>query len=117
MLELHSELAETYDRMGRVEDALGHADVLVERGYACMPDPRCRRAEILTRHGRLQEASGMWDAVARDTPEDVWVYNNAGLEYRAIGEHETALSWLTRALQLAVRTGDPEWLPAEESPT
>ncbi len=54
---------------------------------------------------------------ARDTPEDVWVHNNAGLEYRAIGEHETALLWLTRALQLAVRTGDPEWLPAEESPT
>ena len=110
VLELHSELAETYDRLGRVEDALGHADVLVERGYSCAPDPRCRRAEILTRHGRLDEAAAIWDAVARDTPEDVWVYNNAGLEYGAIGEHEAALSWLTRALELAVRTGDPERL-------
>ncbi len=110
VLELHSELAETYDRLGRVEDALRHADVLAEQGYACAPDPRCRRAEILTRHGRLEEAAMIWDAVAQDTPEDVWVYNNAGLEYGAIGEHEAALSWLTRALELAVRTGDPERL-------
>jgi len=110
VLELHCELAETYDRLGRVEDALRHADVLAEQGYACAPDPRCRRAEILTRHGRLHEAAAIWDAVAQDTPEDVWVYNNAGLEYGAIGEHETALSWLTRALELAVRTGDPERL-------
>ncbi len=110
VLELHSELAETYDRLGRVEEALRHADVLVERGYRCQPDPRCRRAEILTRHGRLAEAAPIWEAVAADTPEDVWVYNNAGLEYGAVGEHELALSWLTRALELAVRTGDPERL-------
>ncbi len=110
VLELHSELAETYDRLGRVEDALWHADVLAEQGYACEPDPRCRRAEILTRHGRLEEAAAIWDAVARETPEDVWVYNNAGLEYGAVGEHEAALSWLTQALELAVRTGDPERL-------
>lgn len=110
VLELHSELAETYDRLGRVEDALRHADVLAERGYACMPDPRCRRAEILTRHGRLEEAAAIWDAVACDTPDDVWVFNNAGLEYGAIGEHEIALSWLTGALELALRSGDPERL-------
>lgn len=110
VLELHSELAETYDRLGRVQDALLHADVLAEQGYACAPDPRCRRAEILTRHGRLEEAAAIWDAVARDTPDDVWIYNNAGLEYGAIGEHTTALSWLTRALELAVSTGDPERL-------
>ncbi len=110
VLELHSELAETYDRLGRVEDALRHADVLAEQGYACAPDSRCRRAEILTRHGRLEQAAEIWDAVAQDTPEDVWVYNNAGLEYGAIREHEVALSWLTRALELAVRTGDPERL-------
>ena len=110
VLELHSELADTYDRLGRVEDALRHADALVEHGYRSQPDPRCRRAEILTRHGRLAEAAAIWDAVAEDTPDDVWVYNNAGLEYGAIGEHELALSWLTRALELVVRTGDPERL-------
>lgn len=109
-LELHDELAEAYDRMGRVADALRHADVLVQRGYRSDPDPRCRRAEILTRHGRLQEAAAIWNEVARDTPDDVWLYNNAGLEYGAIGEHELALGWLTKGLELAVRTGDAERL-------
>jgi tetratricopeptide (TPR) repeat protein len=110
VLELHDELAEAYDRSGRVEDALRHADVLVDRGYQSAPDPRCRRAEILTRHGRLQEAAAVWAEVARDTPDDVWLYNNAGLEYGAIGEHEIALGWLTKGLQLVVETGDPERL-------
>ena len=110
VVELHSELADTYHRLGRVEAALRHADKLVELGYRSRPDPRCRRAEILTRHGRLAEAAAIWDAVAADTPDDVWVYNNAGLEYGAIGEHELALSWLSRALELAIRTGDPERL-------
>lgn len=108
--ELHSELADTYDRLGRVEEALRHAGMLVDLGYRSEPDPRCRRAEILTRHGRVAEAAEIWDAVAADTPDDVWVYNNAGLEYGAIGEHELALQWLTRAVELAVRTGDPERL-------
>lgn len=110
VVELHSELVEAYDQLGRVEEALHQADLLVELGYRSQPDPRCRRAEILTRHGRLTEAAATWDAVAADTPDDVWVYNNAGLEYGAIGEHELALGWLTRALELAVRTGDPERL-------
>lgn len=109
-LELHDELAETYDRLGRVEDALRHADVLVEEGYACAPDPRCRRAEILTRHGRLAEAAAIWQQVERDTPDDVWLYNNAGLEYGDVGEHELAVEWLTKGLELAIRTGDPERL-------
>src|SRR3954471_22090851 len=106
VLELHSELVETYDRLGRVEDALRHADVLVERGYRSDPDPRCRRAEILTRHGRLEEAAAIWEEVAGDTPDDVWVYNNAGLEYGAIGEHE-----LARVADAGPRAGDPHRRP------
>jgi hypothetical protein len=51
--------------------------------------------------------------VAADTPEDVWVDNNAGLKYGAVGEHEVALSWLTRGLELGVRTGDPERLEGQ----
>jgi hypothetical protein len=109
-LDLHSDLADVYDRMGRVEEALEQVDVLVERGYRCSPDPRCRRAEILMRHGRVSEAAPIWSEVLQDFPDDVWVFNNAGLEYGAIGEHEVALDWLTRGLELTLRTGDPERL-------
>lgn len=110
LLDLHSELCDQYDLLGRVEDALRHADALVEGGYESRPPPRCRRAEILTRHGRLEEAAELWTMMAAAYPEDVWVVNNAALEYAAIGHHETALDWSTRALELALRTGDPERL-------
>ncbi len=60
-LGLHSELADVYDRLGEVEQALAHADVLVERGYRCRPEPRCRRADILIRHGRVAEAAAIYD--------------------------------------------------------
>jgi tetratricopeptide (TPR) repeat protein len=109
-LDLHSELADVYDRMGRVERALEQVEVLVERGYRCAPDPRCRRAEILMRHGRVSEAAPIWSEVLDEFPDDIWVFNNAGLEYGAIGKHEVALDWLTRGLELALRTGDPERL-------
>ncbi len=39
-----------------------------------------------------------------DTPDDVWLYNNAGLEYAAIDDHEDALTWLTQGLRLAIDT-------------
>jgi tetratricopeptide (TPR) repeat protein len=109
-LDLHSDLADVYDRIGRVDEALEHVDVLVERRYRCSPDPRCRRAEILMRHDRVSEAAPIWSEVLQEFPEDIWVFNNAGLEYGAIGEHGVALDWLTRGLELALRTGDPEHL-------
>jgi tetratricopeptide (TPR) repeat protein len=109
-LDLRSDLADVYDRIGRVDEALEQVDVLVERGYRCSPDPRCRRAEILMRHGRVSEAAPIWSEVLQEFPEDIWVFNNAGLEYGAIGEHGVALDWLTRGLELALRTGDPERL-------
>jgi hypothetical protein len=48
--------------------------------------------------------------VRADTPDDVWLYNNAGVEYAEIDDHESALTWLTQGLRLAMATGDPEGL-------
>ena len=62
------------------------------------------------RAGRVTEAEPIWAAVRADTPDDVWLYNNAGLEYADQGQHATALDWLTDGLQLALRTRDPERL-------
>jgi tetratricopeptide (TPR) repeat protein len=73
-------------------------------------DQRCLRAEILMRADRVAEAEPIWAAVRADTPDDVWLYNNAGLEYADAGDHATALDWLTDGLRLALRTSDPERL-------
>ena len=48
-----------------------------------------------------------------DTPQDVWLYNSAGLEYADVGDHETALAWLSDGLELALRSGDPQRLVAQ----
>jgi tetratricopeptide (TPR) repeat protein len=110
LADLYFELATEYEALGRYDDALAAADAAAEAGLRSNPDPRCLRAEILMRAGRVGEAEPIWAAVLADTPDDVWLYNNAGLEYAHAGEHEVALGWLTDGLRLALRTGDPERL-------
>ena len=111
--ELLGELAETYERLGRPDDALATMQAAIDAGYAGAPDPRCRLAEILLRAGRAEDAHPIFAEVKADTPADVWLYNNAGLEYGAAGDHERAVAWLTEGLKLAIATGDPERLVAQ----
>lgn len=106
--DLYLDLCTEYEQLGRYEDALAAADAVVKAGLEMAPDPRCLRAEILMRTGRVAEAEPIWAAVLADTPDDVWLYNNAGIEYAATGDHATALDWYTPGLQLALQTGDPE---------
>jgi tetratricopeptide (TPR) repeat protein len=113
--ELLGELAETCERLDRTDDALATMQAAIDAGYAGAPDPRCRLAEILLRAGRATEAHPIFDEVKADTPDDVWLYNNAGLEYGAAGDHERAVAWLTEGLELALATGDPERLVAQMS--
>jgi tetratricopeptide (TPR) repeat protein len=108
--DLYLELATEYQAMSRWDDALAAADAAVDAGLDMHPDPRCLRAEILMRAGRAGQAEPIWAAVRADTPDDVWLYNTAGLEYADTGDHRTALDWLTDGLRLALRTSDPERL-------
>jgi tetratricopeptide (TPR) repeat protein len=113
--ELLGELAETYERLGRPDDALATMQAAIDAGYGGEPDPRCRLAEILLRAGRAEDAHPIFAAVKADTPDDVWLYNNAGLEYGAAGDHERAVAWLAEGLELAIATRDPERLVAQMS--
>ena len=82
--ELLDELAELYDQVGRVDDALAAMRQALDEGWRGQPDGRCRLAEVLMRGGRVAEAGPIWAQVRADTPGDVWVINSAGLEYGAI---------------------------------
>jgi tetratricopeptide (TPR) repeat protein len=113
--ELLGELSEIYEQLGRTEDALDTMRAAITAGYTGAPDPRCRLAEILLRAGRAEEAHPIFAEVEADTPGDVWLYNNAGLEYGAAGDHERALERLTEGLEVALSTGDPERLVAQMS--
>lgn len=107
---LRLELSEQYQQLGRYDDALAVIEAAVAAGISMQPDARCLRAECLLRAGRVDEAESIWAAVLADTPDDVWLYNTAGMEYAHADEHEVALGWLTDGLRLALRTGDPERL-------
>ena len=108
--ELWDELVDVYERLGRTDDAISAMRSAIAVGWRGRPDGRCRIAELLMRAGRVAETAPLWEQVRADTPDDVWLYNNAGLEYAAVGDDVTALTWLTDGLHLALATGDPERL-------
>ena len=108
--ELLDELVDCYDALGRYDEAITVMRRALQVGWSGEPDGRCRIAELLMRDGRVERATEIWEQVKVDTPDDVWLYNNAGLEYADIGDHDTALRWLTQGLQLAMTTDDPEGL-------
>lgn len=102
------ELAREYQVLKRWEDALVAADAVAELEPDMQPDARCLRAEILMRMGRVAEAEPIWAAVRTETPDDVWLYYRAGMEYAAIGDHQTALDWLNEGVRVALRTDGPD---------
>jgi tetratricopeptide (TPR) repeat protein len=112
---LLDELAEVYQELDRVDDALQAMHAAIAAGYHGSPDPRCRLAEILLRAGRTEPAHDLYAQVKADTPDDVWLYNSAGLEYGAVGDHARALDWLTPGLELALDTDDPDNLVGQLS--
>jgi tetratricopeptide (TPR) repeat protein len=108
--ELADDLCDVYERLGRPDDAIAAMREAIAAGWNGVPDGRCRIAEILTAAGRIEEATSMWEQMAAEYPDDVWVFNNAGIEYAHAGHHETGLAYLTRGLELALDQGDPEQL-------
>ncbi len=108
--ELLDELVDIYEQLGRTDDAIAAMRSAIAAGWRGRPDGRCRIAELLMRADRVDEAAPLWEQVRADTPDDVWLYNNAGLEYADVGDDAAALAWLTDGLELALATGDPERL-------
>lgn len=68
----------------------------------------CELVEKLMRSGHESQARPLWDEARAGFPDDVWTYVQAGIEYGDMGNHATALTWLTPGMELALRTGDAE---------
>ena len=108
MPECYADLAREYDRQGRHDDAIALLERAIELGWGGKPHPRSDIAEFHLRAGRHEEAAAIWAELKASDPDDVWLYNAAGLSYSEIGEHELAVAWLGEGIELAMRTDDPE---------
>ena len=102
------ELADSYLALGRVDDAVATFANATRRGYAEGAEMLYELAEKLMRSGHEPQARSPWQDARSGYPEDVWIYVQAGIEYRDMGGYAEALDWLTAGLELALRAGDPE---------
>ena len=108
MPECYADLAREYDRLRRHDDAIASLERAIELGWGGRPHPRSDIAEFHLRAGRHEEAAAIWAELKASDPDDVWLYNAAGLSYNEIGEHELAVAWLGEGIELAMRIDDPE---------
>lgn len=106
--ECYGDLAQSFDRAGRHDDAIAAQERAIELGWGGQPDPRSDIAEFHLRAERAEEAAAIWAELKAKDPDDVWLYNAAGLSYNEVGEHELAIAWLGDGIELAMRTDDPE---------
>ena len=108
MPECYANLAREYDRQSRHDDAIASLGRAIELGWGGKPHPRSDIAEFHLRAGRHEEAAAIWAELKASEPDDVRLYNAAGLSYSEIGEHELAIAWLGEGIELAMRTDEPE---------
>ncbi len=101
-------LADSYQALGRVDDAVRVITAATRGGYSENAEMLCELAEKLMRSGHEPQARDLWRHACTDFPNDVWIYVQAGIEYGDVGDHGPALAWLTPGMELALRTGDPE---------
>jgi tetratricopeptide (TPR) repeat protein len=106
--ECYADLAREYDRARRHDDAIALHERAIEHGWSTIPDARSDIAEFHLRAGREDQAAAIWAELKATDPDDVWLYNAAGLSYHEVGEHELAIAWLAEGIELAMRIDDPE---------
>src|SRR4051795_99690 len=113
--ECYGDLAQSYNRRGRHDDAIAAQERAIALGGGGRPDPRSDIAEFHLRAGRADQAAAIWAELKAKAPDDVWLYNAAGLSYNEVGNHELAVTWLGEGLELAMRTEDPEGIAGQLS--
>ncbi|MDP9234449.1 MAG: hypothetical protein M3P01_07840 [Actinomycetota bacterium] len=83
---LYEDLANCYARLNRYNDAIAAIEKCIASGYRGEPDACSFTAEFLLQARRTDEAHALLEEVKADTPDDVWLYNEAALAYQGAGD-------------------------------
>lgn len=108
--EGYGELAQALNRDGRHDEAIAAMERAISHGWRSVPDARSDIAELHLRAGREEQAASIWKTLKDEMPDDVWLYNAAGLSYSEIGEHGLAVAWLAEGIEVAMAADDLETL-------
>ncbi|MQA13397.1 MAG: hypothetical protein GEV09_04255 [Pseudonocardiaceae bacterium] len=111
--ELWSELARALGGLGDYDGAVEAIEAGVEHGAWAQPHPRADVAEWHLLAGRRDQAEATYATLREQSPRNVWLYNHAGLAYADVGDHTTAVRWLTEGLQVALADGASERLVSQ----
>jgi tetratricopeptide (TPR) repeat protein len=106
--ELYRTLGETLSCLERYEESIEAWEAAIAAGERTLPHPRTNVAEVLLRAERRDEADAIFADLHQLCPEDIWLYNSAGLSYGEAGEHAAALPWLEDGIAMALADGDTE---------
>jgi tetratricopeptide (TPR) repeat protein len=106
LTEHYVELGGTLARLNRYHESLEAFEAAIAAGQRGLPYPRTNVAGMLLQAGRRQEADAH-PAELRDLcPEDIWLYDAAGLSYIEVGEHATAFPWWEVGMAMGMADDD-----------
>jgi len=112
-LEVLDALYDALRREDRFERGLEIVRLRNAAGWLGRPDGRCDEAEMLLRVGQRTEAIALFEQCWEGDKEPWWVANNAGLAFTDASEHEQAVAWLGRGIEVAMAVDDPDHLVAQ----
>jgi tetratricopeptide (TPR) repeat protein len=104
--EVWTEISEIHRRRGNWDGAIDAWEHAIRLGYRSAPHPRAEIAELNILAGRRDIGDTLYLELRDRYPDDVWLYNSAGLTYLDIGDHATALRWIDDAVELTLSDGD-----------
>ncbi len=115
MPECYADLARSFDHERRHDDAVTAMERAIEHGWNGQPDGRSDIAEFHLRAGRAEQAAEIWAQLKAEDPDEIWLYNAAGLSYNEVDEHKLAVTWLGEGIELGMSTEDPNGIVAQMS--
>lgn len=104
--ELYYDLGELLCTLKRYDESLEAFEAAIASGAQSLPHPRANVAEVLLQAGRRDEADATFAELRRRYPDDIWLYNFAGLAYVRAGCYREALTWLEQGIAISLEGGD-----------